>query len=262
MDQANLQWLDRREGLRIAYRQSLGAAPTLVFLPGYMSDMDGAKAQAIAAFAAAQGLGSLRFDYSGTGASEGSFEEGTLDSWLEDSLAVTDQLTRGPLVLIGSSMGGWLALHLALARRDRVVGIVGIAAAPDFTEWAFDEEDRQRLKRDGKIEEALADGTPGRRFTEAFWRSGQERLLLNAAVDVECPVRLIHGEKDADVPLEIPYGTMERVRSSDVQLTIVKGGGHRLSAPHEIEAILAVLGALLNVIGQSPAQPPVAAERN
>ena len=124
-------------GRRIAYRLRRGKAPTILFLPGYASDMEGAKATALDAFAAGRGHAMLRLDYSGTGSSGGRFEDGTLDAWLEEALAALDRLTEGPVILVGSSMGGWIALRLALLRPDRVQALVGIAAAPDFTNWGF-----------------------------------------------------------------------------------------------------------------------------
>ena len=224
MDQAEVQYLEVG-GRSIAYRFRPGGSPALLFLPGYASDMDGAKATALDGFAAEHGLAMLRLDYSGTGSSGGRFEEGTLSLWLEEALAAADQLTEGPLVVVGSSMGGWLALHLALQRPDRVGALVGIAAAPDFTEWGV-----QR-------------GEGG--LTPAFRSSGRELQLLNAEIAVDCPVRLIHGEADPDVPLDIAFRTLRALRSADVQLTVVKDGGHRLSEPREIDAILRVVAGLL-----------------
>jgi pimeloyl-ACP methyl ester carboxylesterase len=216
-------------GRRIAYRLREGDTATLVFFPGYASDMEGTKALALDAFAKQRSLSMLRFDYSGTGSSGGRFEDGTLALWLEESLAAIDQLTKGPLILVGSSMGGWLALHVALLRSDRVRALVGIAAAPDFTEWGF------------------ADGASAERqgLARGFWESGQRLLLLDRQIVIDCPVRLIHGEQDEEVLLDIAFRTMRALRSSDVQLNVIKGGGHRLSAPHEIEAILRTVGALL-----------------
>lgn len=240
----DIAYLNSALGQRIACRRREGEEPTIVFLPGYASDMEGAKAQAVDAFAAERGIGMLRFDYSGTGASDGSFDQGTLDGWLDESLAVIDQLTVGPLVLVGSSMGGWLALLLALRRADRVRGIVGIAAAPDFTEWAFGAEDRATLERDGRIAEPNADGTPGRFFTRAFWESGQQLRVMDSVIPVDCRVRLVHGDADSAVPVRIATHLMQQLRSADVQLTIIKSGGHRLSAPHEIGTILSVLAEL------------------
>ncbi len=226
-------------GRRIALRKRNGRSPTLLFLPGFASDMEGAKAMAIDAFAGQRGLACLRFDYSGTGSSGGDFANGTLAMWLEDTLAVVDRLSEGPLVVIGSSMGGWIALHLALRRPARVQALVGIAAAPDFTEWGFDEAQREEIARDGMI------GLPEHRIHRAFWESGQALQLLDGAIAVDCPVRLVHGEHDEDVPLDIAFRLMRALRSADVQLSVIKNGGHRLSEPREIAAILATVAGLL-----------------
>jgi pimeloyl-ACP methyl ester carboxylesterase len=218
----------------------------LLFLPGYASDMEGAKALALDAFAAERGLAMLRFDYSGTGSSAGRFEEGTLDRWLEDALAALDQLTGGPVILVGSSMGGWIALHLALQRPERVRALVGIAAAPDFTEWGFGEQARAQLSEQGRIGTPDPDGraTP-QLITFGFWQSGQRLRLLDEQIAVDCPVRLIHGDADTDVPLDTAFRTLRQLRSADVQLKVIKAGGHRLSQPHEIAAILRTVGELL-----------------
>lgn len=216
-------------GRRIACWLREGAAPTIMFLPGYASDMEGAKALALDGFAERRGVGMLRLDYSGTGSSAGRFEEGTLALWLEEALAAIDELTEGPVLLVGSSMGGWIALHLALLRSARVQAVVGIAAAPDFTDWGL--RDTATAEQHG--------------VSRAFWQSGQRLLLLRQEIAIDCPVRLIHGEKDSEVPLEIAFRTMRALRSADVQLKVIKGGGHRLSEPHEIEAILQAVAGLL-----------------
>ena len=228
MDRENVAYIEVG-GRSIAYRLRQGHEPTLVFLPGYASDMEGTKALALDAFAKRRGLAMLRFDYSGTGSSEGRFEDGTLGAWLEESLAAIDQLTSGPLILIGSSMGGWIALHLALLRPERMRALAGIAAAPDFTDWGF--ADGSEAERQG-----LAPG---------FWQSGQQLLLLDKPIAIDCPVRLIHGEQDEEVPLDVAFRTMRALRSADVQLSVLKGGGHRLSEPHQIDAILRTVGELL-----------------
>ena len=219
-------------GRRIAYRLRRGAGPTIVFLPGYASDMEGTKALALDAFAERSGLAMLRIDYSGTGSSGGRFEDGTLDRWVEESLAAIDRLIEGPLIVIGSSMGGWIALHLALLRPERVSALVAIAGAPDFTQWGFTEEQAARLTGETKP-------------TRAFWESGQLLRLLDGEIAVDCPVRLIHGERDEEVPSDVAFRTMRQLRSSDVQLLLLKGGGHRLSLPHEIDAILRTVAGLL-----------------
>ncbi len=226
-------------GCRIACRHRPGSSPTLLFLPGYASDMDGSKALAIDAFAERRGLAMLRFDYSGTGLSEGSFEEGTLDGWLAEALSMLDQMTKGPVVVVGSSMGGWIALHLALQRPQRVAALVGIAAAPDFTDWGFNEAERAQLAAAGRLEQPQL-------VTHAFWNSGQRLCLLDTPLDIACKVRLVHGELDADVPLPVAYRLLQQLRSGDVHLTIVKGGGHRLSEPHEIKTIVRTVAGIVD----------------
>ncbi|MGZ2411913.1 pimeloyl-ACP methyl ester carboxylesterase [Sphingomonas sp. F9_3S_D5_B_2] len=231
------------EGRGVACRLREGRSPTLVFLPGYASDMEGTKALALNGFAGQHGLAMLRFDYSGTGASPGSFEDGTLALWLADALAVVDQATSGPLILVGSSMGGWLALHIALRRPERVRAIVGIAAAADFTDWGFSETLRDALREQRRLGDPDSAGPPG--MTYQFWRSGQDLLLLGTDIAVQCPVRLLHGDADNEVPLDVAMRIKDRLRSGDVQLTVVKGGGHRLSEPHEIDLLLRTVAALV-----------------
>lgn len=244
---AELQYVEVA-GRRIAYRLRAGTLPTLVFLPGYASDMEGAKALALDEFAGQRGLAMLRLDYSGTGSSGGRFEDGTLTQWLEECLAAIDQLTQGPVMVIGSSMGGWIALHLALLRQERVVALVGIAAAPDFTAWGFSSEQRSELLRRGRLEEPSPDGGDPHVVTLQFWESGQKLLLLDKPVDVDCPVRLVHGELDEEVPTEIALRAMRAIRSGDVQLAIIKGGRHRLSQPLEIDALLRTVAGLLELV--------------
>jgi pimeloyl-ACP methyl ester carboxylesterase len=215
-------------GERIAFRRHKGPGRTIVFFPGYASDMGGAKAVALDHFAAERGLAMVRFDYSGTGSSSGNFHDGTLGLWVDQALAVIDRLTEGSLLLVGSSMGAWIALHVALSRPDRVAALMGIAAAPDFTDWGF----------------ASAEAAEQLGLVRGFWESGQKLLLLDRAIPITCPVRLIHGDGDTDVPLETAFRLMRQLRSADVQLKIIKGGGHRLSEPHEIDAILRTVAAL------------------
>jgi pimeloyl-ACP methyl ester carboxylesterase len=216
-------------GRAIAYRLRPGRGPTLLFLPGYASDMEGTKAVALDGFAERRGLAMLRLDYSGTGSSPGDFADGTLALWLEEALAAVDRLTEGPLIIVGSSMGGWIALHLALLRPERLHAFVGLAIAPDFTGWGF--RDRDDAEQKG--------------LSRGFWETGQQLLLLDSEIAIDCPVRLIHGEKDSDVPSKVALRTMDRLRSGDVQLNLIKGAGHRLSEPREIEAILRTVGGLL-----------------
>lgn len=243
-DQPEIDHLDLG-GRRLAYRLRPGSSPTLLFLPGYASDMEGAKAVAIDAFAGRRGIAMLRFDYSGTGASGGSFAEGTLDRWIDEALAMIERLVEGPIILVGSSMGGWIALHLALRLPERVEALVGIAAAPDFTDWGFTAEQKKELLEHGRIEwQDRSDGET-ELTTRAFWESGEQLRLLGGPITVDCPVRLIHGETDPTVPVGVARELMRQLRSADVQLNILKGGGHRLSEPSEIDAIVRTIAALL-----------------
>jgi pimeloyl-ACP methyl ester carboxylesterase len=240
-----IDYLEGGEVPRLAYRKREGRGPTLVFLPGYASDMEATKALALDAFAAERGIPMLRFDYSGTGSSEGEFYEGTLERWTDEATLVLDRLTSGPAVLVGSSMGGWIALHLALGRAERVAALVGIAAAPDFTEWGYSEEQKAELRRDGRLEQPNPYGPEPQLTTLAFWRSGQKLRLLESEIAILCPVRLIHGDADDEVPLDIAFRLKDRLRSGDVQVTVIKGGGHRLSEAHEIDTILRTVAALV-----------------
>jgi len=244
MNDTSLSFLDPGDGPTLAFRNREGDEPTLFFLPGYASDMEGAKAVALDAFAERRGTALLRFDYSGTGSSQGPFEEGTLARWVDEALIMLDQLTRGPVIVIGSSMGGWIALHLALRRPDRIVALVGIAAAPDFTDWGYPNHLKQRLANGETLRRQFPDG--GEQVTASgFWSSGQALRLLGSEIQIDCPVRLVHGDRDEDVPLEIAFRVKDRLRSADVQVTVLKGGGHRLSEPHEIDAILRTVAELL-----------------
>ena len=241
----SIDYLPSAGGLRLAYRKREGRGPTIVFLPGYASDMEGSKAVALDTFAAECGIGMLRFDYSGTGSSEGAFADGTLEAWADEATLMVDRLTEGPLLVVGSSMGGWIALHLALRRPERVAALVGIAAAPDFTEWGYTDDEKQVLQRDGKLEQPNPYSDQPQLTTRSFWESGQRLQLLSSEIAIDAPVRLIHGDLDEDVPLDVAFRIKDRLRSGDVQVTIIKDGGHRLSAPHEIDAIRRTVASLL-----------------
>lgn len=245
-----LTYFDPGNGRRIAcrHRQPGAGKPTVIFLPGYASDMVGAKAEAIDAFCATREVGCLRFDYSGTGSSGGDFADGTLDRWLGEALDVIDLLSAGPLIVAGSSMGGWLALHAALRRPERVRAVLGIAAAPDFTDWGFTAEEKQALVANGKLERATPYGPDLMITHRAFWESGAALRLLYNPIALAQPVRLVHGEKDEDVPMGVPIKLMADLGSADVQLRLIKNGGHRLSEPHEIYAILVELAGLLEIV--------------
>ena len=244
MNPPKLAFLDI-DALRIAYRLRKGSAPTLLFLPGYASDMEGSKALALDAFAQRRGLTMVRLDYSGTGSSEGRFDEGTLERWIEEAALLADRVTDGPLILVGSSMGGWIALQIALRRPERVQALVGIAAAPDFTDWGYSHEQQQQIERDGRLELPSPYGEDPHVIHRGFWKSGQQLRLLGREIAIDCPVRLVHGDSDEDVPLEVALCLKDALRSADVQLTILKDGGHRLSEPRQIDAILRTVEALV-----------------
>ena len=240
--------LDRGDGVELAWALTPGRGPTSVFLPGYKSDMTGAKALETEAFCVANGLACLRLDYSGHGASGGPFDEGTIGRWTEDALLLIDRLTKGPLVLIGSSMGGWIALLAALARQARVAGLIGIAAAPDFTEelmWGgMTPEERAALARDGVLHVPSQYGDPYP-VTMRLIEDGRRRLVLDRPIPLACPVRLLHGQRDPDVPWQTALRIAERLEAEDVRITLVKDGDHRLSRPQDLALLRGALRELL-----------------
>jgi len=244
----DLLHLEPRAGRRLAYRHRLGRGPTLLFLPGYMSDMDGSKATALDSWADAKGRAMLRFDYAGCGLSDGAFEAQSIADWRDDVIAMIDQVVEGPVVLVGSSMGGWLMLLAALARPGRVKGLVGIAAAPDFTSWGFSEEQKRIILADGRLEEPSGHSDQPYVTTRTFWESGETLRLLDGAVDISCPVRLLHGQADADVPWSISLQLAERLGSADVQAILIKDGDHRLSREQDIALLIRVVDALLEAL--------------
>jgi pimeloyl-ACP methyl ester carboxylesterase len=209
-----------------------------------MSDMEGGKASALDSWAGAEGRAMLRFDYAGCGLSEGRFDEQSLAGWRDDALAMIDS-TEGPVLLVGSSMGGWLMLLAALARPGRVAGLVGIAAAPDFTGWGFDEAQKRAILEEGRLEEPSPYGEAPYVTTRAFWESGEALKLLGGEIAIDCPVRLLHGLGDEDVPWRISLALMERLRSPDVRAILVKGGDHRLSRPADLALLIDTVARLM-----------------
>jgi len=244
--------LDRGDGVELAWRMVPGREPVVTFLHGFRSDMSGDKAETLAALCAARGQAMLRFDCSGHGASGGDFADGTIGRWRDDALAVIDALAPGPLLLAGSSMGGWLALLVALARPRRVRALVGVAAAPDFTEtqmWqAMTQDERATLMRDGRLIAPNAYGEPYP-LTRALIEEGRHHLLLAAPIRLACPVRLLHGQQDADVPWQTALRLAERIEGADIQVTLVKDGEHRLSRPQDLALLGRTVGALLGEDG-------------
>ena len=240
--------LARPGGGAIAYHRSEGRAPTVVFMTGLRSDMTGGKALALEAHCQKRAQSFVRFDYRGHGESSGRFEECVISDWLEDTLAVLDELTEGPLLLVGSSLGGWLMLRAALLRPTRVLGLVGIAAAADFTEelmWKrLSEEERARLMREGALHRLSPYSSEPMTITRALIEDGRKHLLLASPIAFLGPVRLIHGLSDPDVPFETAFRIAMRLLSSDVEITLIKGGGHRLSEPADLARLTQIVGAL------------------
>jgi pimeloyl-ACP methyl ester carboxylesterase len=236
------------DGRRIAFRKAGGRGPALVFLPGYMSDMAGSKAAAVFDWAAREGRACLLLDYSGCGTSPGDFADGTLSRWQGEVLALIDAECDGPVALIGSSMGGWLMLLVALAVPDKVAGLIGIAGAPDFTEWGYDTAQKAALAAGETVFEDNPYGSEPTPTHAAFWADGQASRLLESEIALDCPVRLLHGQADADVPWETALRLARALRSPQVQLTLVKDGDHRLSREADIALLLRTLDALLTEI--------------
>jgi pimeloyl-ACP methyl ester carboxylesterase len=237
------------DGATIAYRRRAGRSPGVIFLGGFMSDMTGTKAQALDAFCAARGQAFLRFDYFAHGASSGRFADATIGRWKADALAVIDRLTEGPQILVGSSIGGWIMLLAALARPARVKALIGIAAAPDATEdlmWArFGPEDQAALLRDGALTRPSAYDARGYLITRRLIEEGRDHLVMRQPIPLSCPVRLLHGMADPDVPFATSLALAERLASRDVLCTLIKAGDHRLSEPADLDRLMATLGALL-----------------
>ncbi len=223
--------------LRLAFHHTPGDGPTVIFLPGYASDMTGAKAVAIEGWARAAGRAYLRFDYAGCGQSEGDFEAQTLARWRDDALAMIDHV-EGPVVLAGSSMGGWIMLLAALARPGRVAGLVGIAPAPDFTDWGISTDEKMRILSEGRVERATPHAEQPLVFTRAFWASGESLRLMHGPIAFAGPVRLVQGQRDSEVPWERTVALAGLIGSDAVQTWLVKDGDHRLSRDQDIDLIL------------------------
>jgi pimeloyl-ACP methyl ester carboxylesterase len=240
---------------RIAVRARAGSGPGLFWLGGFNSDMRGTKALALDAWAMEHGRACIRFDYSGHGESGGAFIDGTIGRWLEEGLAVFEQFCRGPQVVIGSSMGGWMALLLArvIAKREAagadLAGLVLIAPAPDFTEqlmWnAFSDEVREEIRTKGvwMRPSEYGDGAPYP-ITRALIEEGRNHLLLGSAIEVGCPVRILQGAQDPDVPWQHAFALAHRLPAEDVVLTMIQDGDHRLSRPQDIARILAAVAEM------------------
>jgi len=238
-------YLDLGENYRIAYHRIAGrgegaSLPGVVFLGGFKSDMGGTKALWLDAWARVRGRAYLRFDYRGHGASSGVFTDGCIGDWAADAAAAVSRLTEGPQILVGSSMGGWIALLLARRMPERVAGLVGIAAAPDFTEsmWAeMTAAERAGLQAEGRVERPSDYSDEPYVITRRLIEDGRENRVLNTPLPLPFPVRLLQGTADTDVPVPVALGLLDHIDCPDARLTLVKGADHRFSGPRELAMI-------------------------
>ena len=247
-----MERLARGPGEWVAYERHPGRGPEVMFLGGFASDMTGTKALYLEAHCRAAGRAFTRFDYRGHGASSGRFVDGTIGDWTADALAVLDRVVEGPVVLVGSSMGGWIMLLVALARPERVKGLVGIATAPDFTErlirGVLTAEQAAVLAREGVLLQSSDYGEP-LPITARLLDEGREHLLLDAPIAIGCPVHLLHGQADRDVPFGLALELADRLESRQVTLELVKDGDHRLSREADLRRLTVALERVLEAVG-------------
>ena len=245
--------ISRTDGATIAYHKSDGAGPGIVFMGGFRSDMAGTKAQALEDHCRRTNRAFVRFDYFGHGLSSGDFTEGSIGRWTDDAIYVLDELTDGPQILIGSSMGGWIMLLAALARADRVATLIGIAAAPDFTEtlmWQrYPEEVRETLRRDGIYFQPTPYEEGPYAITMKLIEEGRQHLLLDRAIEIRCPVHLIQGMMDDAVPWRHALAISENLASEQVTVTLIKDGDHRLSRDEDLARLIHAVAAVCEDIG-------------
>ena len=242
------------DGRRIAYRRTPGADPGVVFLGGLRSDMTGTKAEHLEAWARKEGRAFLRFDYTGHGASSGDFTDGCVGDWARDARDAIAELTSGPQVLVGSSMGGWIALIIAKRSTQHVSGVVGIAAAPDFTEdsmWAgMSAEQRSSLETAGMIELPSDYSDEPYMITRKLIEDGRGNLVLREPLELPFPVRLVHGTEDADVPIDVATRLLAHASGPDLRLVLLKNADHRFSSP---EALALIVRSLEDVLAATAA---------
>lgn len=247
--QTPVKYLNRSGYESLAFVASPGQSPTVLFLTGFRSDMTGSKALHLEQHCRAAGRAFVRFDYRGHGASGGRFEEGCIGDWRDDTLAVIDQVIDGPVVLVGSSMGGWIMLLAALARPRRVAGLIGIAPAPDFTEtliWdRLTDDQRERLMTEGRLEEPSQYSDEPTIITRTLIEEGRRHLLLSAPIGIHCPVRLLHGMADPDVPYQVSLDLAQRLVGDDVRVTLIKDGDHRLSREQDLALLAQAIDELV-----------------
>ena len=233
----------------LAYRRQAGDGPGVIFCSGFRSDMGGTKAQALAAWAETTGRAYTRFDWYAHGASSGEFTDGTMSHWRGDLPCLLDQLCDGPQILVGSSFGGWLSLMAALDRPEKIHALVLIAPAVDMTErlmWArFSDKAREKLMREGLIYDPSEYDPEGYPISKALIEDGRNHLLLDGPIEINRPVRILHGQQDDAVPWQLSLELAERLSGDDVELHFLKNGDHRLSEPHQIDKLIALIEAVL-----------------
>jgi len=236
---------------KLAFHHHKGKSPGLVFLPGFLSNMNGQKTMALEGWCKQQGRQFTRFDYSGHGQSTGKIEDGTIGMWLRDALQIVDQITLGPQVLVGSSMGGWIMLLVAMARKERIQGLVGIAAAPDFTErfrseW-LDPPELQQLNDTGycDIHNTYDDETTYRISRNLLEEATNHFLLNKSEIPIDTPVRLFHGLCDEEIPWQYSVTLAQKLKTDNVELQLIKSGDHRLSEPRDLHRLVRTIEDLL-----------------
>jgi pimeloyl-ACP methyl ester carboxylesterase len=240
--------LARPQGATIAYRRLAGAGPGVVFLGGFRSDMTGTKALFLEDYCRRRSRAYVRFDYFAHGQSSGDFADGTISRWRDDAIAVIDSLTEGRQILVGSSMGSWIVVLAALARKERVAALVGIAAAPDFTAdllpRRLTEAQRRALDEEGRIVLPSSYDPAGYVYTRTLVEDGDRNLVLRGDIALSCPMRLLHGMADESVPWQQSLKLAERVQSTDVVLSLIKDGDHRLSRDVDLARLARTLDEL------------------
>ncbi len=242
------QYLETAYGAKIAYHKHEGKGPGVVFLGGFMSDMEGSKALALEAYCKRVGRAFLRFDYQGHGQSSGTFAEGTIGIWARDAMTVLDTLTEGPQILVGSSMGGWISMLVSKARPGRVKGFVGIAAAPDFTVRMWNEDfgdaEREEILAKGAFMRPCDYGDEPYTITKALIEDGWDNRVIAGPLKMDMPVRLIQGTEDADVPWQTAQMIADKLTSDDVEIILVPGGDHRLSTDQDLKRLIRIVDGL------------------
>nr|WP_293949628.1 alpha/beta hydrolase [Sneathiella sp.] len=233
--------LPRPDGQSLAYHHTAGFSPGVLFCPGFMSDMEGTKALALEKAMTALHRGYTRFDYMGHGLSTGNFIDGTISRWTDDALAILDECTAGPQIIVGSSMGGWIGLRMALLRPERIAGFIGIAAAPDFTTRMWEDmppEGKADIQNKGYWEQPSEYSEEPYIITRKLLDDGPRNFMLNGPIDVNCPVHLIQGMQDDSVPWKTALDIQEALTSEDVTVSLIKNGDHRLSTSDNITSLI------------------------